>query len=718
MEKSKKMPEWLIVLGISIVSVLAALMMANTTSFQTLELKSLDMRFGLRGPLSVEDNPIVILKIDDQSDESTPHRWPWPRSYFAHVLRNLNEAGVKAIGVDVIFDQPDKYGAREDDQLREVLKEYDNIVLAGKIARTFEQRSFSNMIFPPYEKFITQKSHWGLVSLESDLDGFYRRYIVGDVYNDSLYNSFAAKLYQIYTDQDSAMLSMDESSFHLGSLTIPKYDANSMLINFIGPAYSFPNYSFDNVLDTEDFDLLEDYDLDTFDDPGDPEFGISPGLKYSGLLKDKIVLIGSTMQELHDNFPTPFLDAAGNDSISAKVEMPGVEIHANALLTMLQNRFLRRVPDALTIGNILLALLITFFATRFLPTLWSAAAVLAGFAGFVVGAIYLFSGYNMIIEMVFPTLVVGFAYMGHILYHYLQTQQEKRMLRGAFAQYVPEKVVQDIVANPEKLQLGGEERVVSVMFSDVAGFTSISEKLTPAELVVLLNEYLTAMTNIVLDHNGIIDKYEGDAIMAEFGVPVPFDDHPQVACRVALRMQEKLVEMRKQWEKEGRPQLEARIGINTGEMIVGNMGSQTVFDYTVMGDHVNLASRLEGANKQYGTFIMISEFTNAYVKNDFYTRPLDLIRVKGKEQPIEVFELIAERGQTLDSTHLEMLSVYQRGIESYRKRSWNEAIEFFEYCLSLREDDTPSKLYRKRCLEFKLNDPGPEWDGVFTMTTK
>ncbi len=718
MNKQKKIPEWLVVLGISALSVLAALFLANTTSFQTLELKSLDMRFGLRGPLEIEDNPVVIIKIDDQSDESTPHRWPWPRSYFAHVLRNLNEAGAKAIGVDVIFDQPDKFGEKEDDQLREVLNTYDNIVLAGKISRTFEQGYSKSTVMPPYEKFITSKSHWGLVSLESDLDGFYRRYMVSDVHRDSLYSSFAAMLYQIYTDQEDAELTSDEESFHIGSLAIPKYDPSSMLVNFIGPAYSFPNYSFDNILDTEDFDLLEDYDLDAFDDPGDPEYGISPGLKYSGILKDKIVLIGSTMQELHDNFPTPFLDAGGNDSIMAKVEMPGVEIHANALLTMLQNRFLRRVPAALTIGNILLALLITFLATRFLPTLWSAAAVFAGFIGFVIGAIYLFSSYNRVIEMVLPTLVVGFAYMGHILYHYLQTQQEKRMLRGAFAQYVPEKVVQDIVANPEKLQLGGVERVVSVMFSDVAGFTSISEKLSPAELVILLNEYLTAMTNIVMEHNGIIDKYEGDAIMAEFGVPVPFDDHPQVACRVALRMQEKLVEMRAKWKQEGRPELEARIGINTGEMIVGNMGSQTVFDYTVMGDHVNLASRLEGANKQYGTFIMISEFTHAYVKNDFYTRPLDLIRVKGKEQPIEVFELIAERGRTLDSTFLEMLSVYQRGVEAYRKRAWNEAIEFFEYALSLREDDMPSKLYRKRCLEFKLNDPGPEWDGVFTMTTK
>lgn len=718
MEKKKSnISEGLIAFGISLAAVIVAVFLASTTTFRTLELKSLDMRFGLRGPVEVPDNPIVIVKIDDQSDESTPHRWPWPRSYFAHVLRNLNEAGAKAIGVDVIFDQPDKYGTKEDDELARVLNTYGNIVLVGKMLRSFERGSYSTVI-PPYEKFMTSKTRWGLVSLEADLDGFYRRYIIGDTHNDSLYSSFAAELYKLYTDQPDAMLESREDDFQLGNLIIPKYDMHSMLVNFIGPAYSFPNYSFDNILDTEDFDLLEDYDLDAFDDPGDPEAGITPGLKYSGLLKDKIVLIGSTMQELHDNFPTPFLESTTAEGINAKVEMPGVEIHANALLTMLQKRFLKRAPMLFHWGNILLALLITFLVTRYLPTLWSAAAVLSGFVGFFFIALYLFTNHNMIVDMVPPTLIVSFAYVGHILHHYLQTQQEKKMLRGAFAQYVPEKVVQDIVANPEKLQLGGEERVVTVMFSDVAGFTTISEKLTPKELVVLLNEYLTAMTNIVLEHNGIIDKYEGDAIMAEFGVPVPYEDHPQVACRVALRMQEKLRELREKWKNEGKPELEARIGINTGEVIVGNMGSETVFDYTVMGDHVNLGSRLEGANKQYGTFIMISEFTHEYVKNDFYTRPLDLIRVKGKNKPIEVFELIAERTQPLSSGYLEMLSVYKQGMEAYRQRRWSAAIQFFEHCLSLVPDDPPSRLYRKRCLEFKVNDPGEEWDGVFTMTTK
>lgn len=707
---------------ISLFSIILAVLLGYTDTLQTLEMTLLNLRFEMRGELPVEDNPIVIIAIDDASDEATPDRWPWPRSYFAHVIENLVEAGAEVVGIDVIFDQPDKYGPEQDDELADVLEKHDNVVMVGKLLQTGRTYTYTTVI-PPYDKFTASGTPWGLVAIEADMDGFYRRYLPGSTYNDTLLPSFVSEILRVKEGLPPADgLTQDDKHFYLGDYTIPKYDIanypSSMLINFAGPAQTFQYYSFVNVYDDEDVDLGFEYDLDAFDDPGDPELGIPPGLKYSGQLDGKIVLIGATMQELHDNFPTPFLEYRDHEGKTVKAEMPGVEIHANALLTILQENYLKELSFTQFLLIILGLAIAVFFISKFLQTTWSALSIILLGVVYIFLAFYMFIGNNFILPVVTPVLVMFFGFSGHTLYQFLLTQQEKKMLRGAFAYYVPEEVVKELINNPEKLTLGGEERIVSVMFSDVAGFTSISEKLTPHELVVLLNEYLTAMTDIVIKHRGIIDKYEGDAIMAEFGVPVEYPDHPQAACRTALEMQQVLRELRKKWASENRPQLQARIGINTGEVIVGNMGSQNVFDYTVMGDHVNLGARLESANKFYGTYIMISEFTHKEVENEFYTRPLDLIRVKGKEKPIEVFELISERNVKLSSKYLEMLEVYTKGIQAYRKQQWREAIDFFEYCLRLYPADQPSKLYRRRCIDFRLNSPGKDWDGVFTMTEK
>lgn len=717
-KKSDTKTKFWAISGIITIAIFMAMFLGYMDSFQTLELRLIDLRFTLRGPEPVDESPIIIIAIDDQSDESTPHRWPWPRAYFAHVIENLEEAGVAAIGIDVIFDQADIDSIESDDELAAVLKKYDNVVLAGKILKTFEHNKTYSTIIPPYDKF-KENSDWGLVALEADIDGFYRSYLFGQMYNDSLYPSFAAEILRTSTPEfKNSTLSDDDNNFYLGDLQIPKNNPLSMLINFKGPAFSIPYYPFDNILDDEDFDLLEDYDLDIFDDPGDADLGLPPGLKYSGKLKGKIVLIGATMQELHDNFLTPFLEYRSNEGDLIKAEMPGVEIHANALLTVLQNNYLKQLPGKYNFFILLILAIGTFLITRFLHTgLAAVGTILLALLYFII-SILLFINYNIILEMAAPLLVVLFSFIGYTLYQYLMTQKEKRVLRGAFAYYVPEKVVQEIMANPEKLALGGEEREITVIFSDVEGFTSISENLSPRELVLLLNEYLTAMTDIVLKNDGIIDKYEGDAIMAEFGMPVYYANHAKHACETALEMQEELKRLRLKWKKEGKPQLKARVGINTGEVIVGNMGSNTVFDYTVMGDHVNLGSRLEGANKVYKTFIMISEFTYGHVKNDFHTRPLDLIKVKGKNKPIAVYELIGRSSDPLPQFYQDFLELYNKGIDAYKNQRWDEGIDLFEHCLRIKADDYTSELYRTRCIEYKFKSPGPNWDGVMTLTEK
>ncbi len=720
MKFSRAKPKKHVILGLFFFSFVLAYLLSYSSIFRNLELKLLDLRFQMRGPLPLENSPIVIIAIDDQSDLSTPHRWPWPRSYFAHVIENLERAGAAVIGIDVIFDQPDRYNPANDDSLAHVLARYDNVVLAGKIQQR-RGRISTVEVQPPFEKFSSVNRNWGLVTLEADIDGFYRRYPLKIQAHDTAFFSFGIQLIRLYQQKRKGkepFVSEEDDVFRVGDYLIPRYDHSNMLVNFYGPPFSFTYFSFDNVLDDQEVDLVEDYDIDAFDDPGDSTLGIPPGLLYSGALRDKIVLIGSTMPELHDNFPTPYLKQTTQEGNEAKVEMPGVEIHANALQTILDRNFLQRLGFfwALVI-NLLLALLVLIAVRRF-ATLLNLLFVIALIAGYVWLSFFLFGHSQLVVSMVPSVLVVVFTFVSQITYNYILAQQEKKMLRGVFSHYVPEKVIQEIIAHPEKLALGGEERVVTVLFSDVAGFTTLSEQMTPKELVALLNEYLTAMTEIILKHNGIIDKFEGDAIMAEFGVPVAHDLHQKEACLAALEMQHELRRLRYKWKKEKKPQLHMRVGINTGEMIVGNMGSNTVFDYTVIGDHVNLGARLEGANKLYNTQIMVSSFTYEAVKDDFIFRPLDLIRVKGKKKPVQVYELIGTLDTKFTDQFLDMLDRFNQGLVSYRMQQWDLARELFTECLKLVPEDGPSKLYIERCKFFAKNPPPANWDGVWELKEK
>ena len=259
--------------------------------------------------------------------------------------------------------------------------------------------------------------------------------------------------------------------------------------------------------------------------------------------------------------------------------------------------------------------------------------------------------------------------------------------------------------------------MLTAFFSDIAGFSSISEQLTAGELVILLNEYLTEMTNIVMQYEGTVDKFEGDAIIAFFGAPIDFKDHATRTCYAALDMQKRLAQLRSIWKKSGRHELFMRIGINTGEVTVGNMGSENRFDYTMIGDPVNVAARLEGTNKQYHTETILSEFTYELAKNDIEVRELDSIRVVGKNEPIKIYELLGRKGEMEDHIRL-ILPHFQKGLEHYKNQRWDEGITCFENALNLYEDDGPSLTYFERCITFQYHPPPPDWDGVFAMRTK
>ena len=324
---------------------------------------------------------------------------------------------------------------------------------------------------------------------------------------------------------------------------------------------------------------------------------------------------------------------------------------------------------------------------------------------------------RIFINVTYPTLIILFSFVGAYLLRFILEQKDRKFIEGAFGHYVNKDVVRQIIKDPKMLELGGAKRNISIFFSDIAGFTSISENLEPEELVKFLNEYLQNMTEVILNRQGTLDKYEGDAIMAFWNAPIAQHDHALNTCMAAIDNQNRLTELRRKWAKEGRPEVRIRIGINTGDAVVGNMGSENRFDYTAMGDNVNLASRLEGINKQYGTEIIISEYTYELVKDNLICRELDLIRAKGKNEPVRIYELISEKSKTEGQKSNDMLDKiknFEGALATYRQKNFLAAKQAFENI----KDDKPSEIFAKRCEEFMKNPPAEGWDGVWNFETK
>jgi len=315
------------------------------------------------------------------------------------------------------------------------------------------------------------------------------------------------------------------------------------------------------------------------------------------------------------------------------------------------------------------------------------------------------------------TLISNFGLVA--LYRALVEEKEKRKVRGAFQYYLSPEVIRRLLQNPELVQPRKNE--VTVMFSDIRGFTSISEKLDPQELALLLNQYLTNMTKIVFDHSGTLDKYIGDAVMAFWGAPFVEPGHAIRACRSALQMMSRVAELREQWRTQNKPDLDIGIGLNTGVASVGNMGSELRYGYTAMGDAVNLASRLEGLNKEYRTHILVSETTYAAARDTrLIFRELDLLRVQGKMQPVTIYELLASHDTLIDGAGelAARLEMFARGRACYQTRQWRESQIIFEKLLERWPDDGPSRTFWKRCQDYLFDEPESNWDGVFVMSHK
>jgi len=428
-----------------------------------------------------------------------------------------------------------------------------------------------------------------------------------------------------------------------------------------------------------------------------------------GTFRGKIVLVGASAKGIGDLRATPF----------AGINYPGVEIHANVIDNILNRHFLYRGANQVAVD----LLLILLFGVPL--GMWLAFAqprsMLYGLLlllpfGFGLWFAFLHGWWlNFIVPS--GTLVANVGFVA--VYRALVEEKEKRRVRGAFQQYLSAEVIRRLLENPDLVKPRKTE--ITVMFSDVRGFTTISEKLDAQELAALLNEYLTEMTQIVFRHNGTLDKYIGDAVMAFWGAPFEEPGHATNGCQAALEMIARLKEMQKKWRAEGRPVLDIGVGLSTGVASVGNMGSALRYGYTALGDTVNLSARLEGMNKDYGSHILLSETTYAQVEDPLLIfRELDLIRAKGKLQPITLYELVAARGTPEgDAPELqEHLELFALGRACYRKRRWQDAQIVFEQILERWPDDGPALTYLNRCREYYVAGPEQDWDGVHVMTHK
>ncbi len=400
-------------------------------------------------------------------------------------------------------------------------------------------------------------------------------------------------------------------------------------------------------------------------------------------------------------------------------EYMNVGTHASLINTILTGKFIDDLPWWYSlIVSIVLAVILTLVIINMRP-LFSIVVGLVFLLLLLGGAIALFLFTGIYINTLTPSLSVFLTFIVLTFMKFLRTEKEKSFIRNAFTHYLSNDVVSELLNHPEKLNLGGEKKYLTALFTDVKGFSTISESLDPQDLVKLLNSYLSEMSNIILSLKGTIDKYEGDAIISFFGAPLEFEDHAKRACLSAIRMKKMEDYLNDHFIKENMTpsKLLTRIGINTGDMVVGNMGTEQKMDYTIMGNSVNLASRLEGVNKQYGTWVMISENTRKEIGDDFFVRRLDRVRVVGIQQPVRLFELIDEKVNA-DPKKVEAVEIFHRGLELFEERDWEGARNEFKKVLEVLPDDGPAKIYIKRCNDFKRKSPPASWDGVFNLSMK
>jgi adenylate cyclase len=715
-------------------------------ALEDIELNWLDLRIQARGPLT--PGPAVVLAAIDEKSLATEGRWPWPRARIAALVDALSRDGARVIGFDVLFSESEddgrlalidelerefdaqkiadarlrgilsagRVGANPDQLLANALERSAAPVVLGyffhmtekdvgfgidapEIGRRFDAIAGSKyplVYLDPQAKslpFITayapqanlpifteKAASSGYFSVASDRDGVVRWMPLVIQGGEDFFPPLA--LLSVWHYLGKPQLAVRAGRYgiegvQIGERLVPTDEAGRMFINYRGQGKTFPTHSISDIL---------------------------AGKLPAGTFKDKIVLVGATAIGIGDVRTTPFGPV-----------FPGPEIHANVIDNLLAGDFIER-PRWAKVFDLLVIIALGLLIGLVLPRTSALIGLMftgALFVAFVLGAHWLFVTQRIGVTLVYPVFVMGATYTVLTLHRFLIEERERRKIKGAFQYYVAPDVVEIMLKDPAGVRLGGEEKVLTALLSDMEGFTSFSESHTPNEVIAVLSEYYAAMTEEVFAVQGTLVEYVGDEMFALFGAPMTQADHATRACMSALAMRARRESLSDEWEKIGRPRIKARTGINSGNMLVGNIGSKYRFHYGAMGDAVNLASRLEGLNKIYGTQIIISGETAELVAGAFRLRELDLVRVKGRAQALIIYELIGVVDMELSDERERLLSLYAAGLTSYRQRGWDEALELLRQCLLISPDDRPSLLMQVRCQTYRDKPPRPQWDGTF-----
>jgi adenylate cyclase len=660
-----------------------------------------DLHFRWRGPLPVSNRILLVFMDQKSATELKREKGSWSRHDMAKAIDHLSGAGAEVIGLDMVFFAP-SHNREEDLALAEAIENAGNVILAKFVA--VEDRGEVTPLSMFQEGMIGD----GFINMFPDRDGVLRKapFLSVKPVQGGLAVSpgFPLEVVRAFLDLDFVLDFKRKDTFAMGRegpgrLLLPYPD---LRIFYYGGEEVFQSLSYGDVV------------LNRFRPEG---------------IRGKIVLIGSSLATDKDFFVTPFSGdmerrRAYEDRFGKVLEedfgpkSPGVACHAHAVETILNGDFIGRCPPGcvhlLTVVFGCLGLIFYFHRPG---ALWGVLILFFCAAGITGVSHLLFTGRRLWLEISPVLLVLSLQYIGGTVLQRVYSRKKTKLVSGLFGKYVSPRVVDDILRGDIGMNLEGSSREVTVFFSDLRGFTSISEGLSPLETGRLLNRYFDAMIPVVFEHEGTLDKLMGDAVMAFFGAPGEVEDHPRKAAETALDMIRRLDALKREGSEKGIERLAVGIGLNTGPVTVGNLGSQHFMDYTVIGDTVNLGSRLEGLNKTYGTSIILGESTAARLDEGFVLRELDRVRVKGKGDAVTIFELLGYRSD-LDRKRREVLKVFHEGLLQYRTRAWEEAEMTFRRALSMIPADGPSLLYLERVNSLLREPLTCEWDPVTVFTTK